>query len=51
MRWWRRAKQDNDLDRELRSHLDLEAEEATESGASPDEARSQPDACSAMLRA
>jgi len=39
MHWWRRAKQDNDLDRELRSHLDLEAEEATESGASPEEAR------------
>lgn len=40
MLWWRRAKRDNDLDRELRSHLELEAEEATESGAPPDEARS-----------
>lgn len=39
MLWPRRPKQDNDLDREVRSHLDLEAEEATESGASPGEAR------------
>jgi predicted permease len=35
----RRARQDADLDRELRSHLDLEAEEQQETGMSSEEAR------------
>ncbi|HEX7362698.1 MAG TPA: permease prefix domain 1-containing protein [Bryobacteraceae bacterium] len=35
----RRKSRDDDLDRELRSHLDLEAEEQQESGVSPEEAR------------
>jgi predicted permease len=37
--WHSRRKQDADLDRELRAHLDLEAEEQQESGANPAEAR------------
>src|SRR5215467_8827718 len=39
MQWWRRRKQQEDLDRELRDHLDLEAEEQRDRGASPNEAR------------
>src|SRR6516225_9349200 len=39
MRWWRRKDREQDLDRELRSHLDLEAEELRESGLPPDQAR------------
>src|SRR5262245_42426049 len=39
MRWWRRNRT-QDLERELRSHLELEAEEQQqEAGLSPDEAR------------
>lgn len=39
MGWWRRRKQEEDLDRELRAHLDLEAEERRDSGLPPVEAR------------
>src|SRR5262249_60506481 len=39
MRWWRRRKQEEDLDRELRAHLELETEEQRDSGVPPDEAR------------
>jgi hypothetical protein len=39
MRWWGRRKQDDDLDRELRAHLELEAEEQRDSGLPPVEAR------------
>ena len=38
MRWWRRQRE-NDLDREIQAHLDLEAEELRESGAAATEAR------------
>src|SRR5947209_15078383 len=39
MRWWRRRDRDEeDLDRELRSHLAAEAEEQQERGVSPDTA-------------
>jgi hypothetical protein len=36
---WRRARRDEDLERELRVHLELEAEEQQELGATTDEAR------------
>jgi predicted permease len=39
MRWWQRRTQEEDLDRELRAHLDLETEERRESGLPLDEAR------------
>jgi putative ABC transport system permease protein len=39
MRWWLRRKQEEELDRELRDHLDLEAEEQRDAGVSPDEAQ------------
>src|SRR5579864_4429632 len=39
MDWWRRRKGEQDLERELRSHLELEAEEQQEGGLSQDEAR------------
>jgi predicted permease len=39
MFWNRRQTRENDLERELRSHLDLEAAEQTEAGLSEDEAR------------
>jgi predicted permease len=39
MRWWQLKKRDADLDRELRSDLELEEEEQRESGLSPEEAR------------
>ncbi len=40
MRWWQRKSRERELERELRSHLDLEAEEQQqEAGLSPDEAR------------
>ena len=40
MRWWPRSKQrEQDLDREIRSDLELEAEEQREKGLAPDEAR------------
>src|SRR5215469_3204465 len=39
MRWWQIRKRDNDLDRELRSDLELEEEEQREGGISGDEAR------------
>jgi predicted permease len=39
MRWWQQKKRDADLERELRSDLELEEEEQRESGASPEEAR------------
>jgi putative ABC transport system permease protein len=37
--WWRRKDRERDLDRELRSALELEAEEQRENGLSVDEAR------------
>src|SRR6266567_8317692 len=39
MRWLRRKEREHDLDRELRSHLDLEAEERRESGLTSADAR------------
>jgi predicted permease len=39
MRWWRYKHSERDLERELRSHLDLEAEERREAGLSLDQAR------------
>jgi predicted permease len=39
MRWWPFRNRDTDLERELRSDLDLEEEEQRERGASPEEAR------------
>ena len=36
---WQRPDREKELDRELESHLDLEAEEQLESGLSPQEAR------------
>ena len=38
MRWFRRKQREQELDRELRSHLDIEAEERAEDGLSPEEA-------------
>jgi predicted permease len=38
MKWWPTKKRDRDLERELRSDLDLEEQEQRENGASPDEA-------------
>src|ERR1700733_13582633 len=39
MRWWRWKKRNADLERELRSDLELEEEEQLERGSSPEEAR------------
>jgi predicted permease len=39
MRRWTRKQAEQDLERELRSHLDLEAEEQQEAGLPPDDAR------------
>lgn len=39
MRWWRRKDREEDLERELRSDLELEAEEQQEQGLSPEQAR------------
>ncbi|MDQ2711217.1 MAG: ABC transporter permease [Acidobacteriota bacterium] len=39
MRWWRRKNREQDLERELRSDLELEAAEQEENGLSPEEAR------------
>ncbi|HEX4020199.1 MAG TPA: ABC transporter permease [Acidobacteriaceae bacterium] len=39
MRWWQMGKRDADLERELRSDLELEEEEQREGGVSPEEAR------------
>jgi predicted permease len=39
MRWWQLKKRDADLERELRSDLELEEEEQRENGLSPKEAR------------
>ncbi|HEY2466456.1 MAG TPA: ABC transporter permease, partial [Terracidiphilus sp.] len=39
MKWWPSRKRDADLERELRSDLELEEEEQRERGVSPDEAR------------
>ena len=39
MRWWRRERREQDLERELRSHLELEAEEQQEGGLSQEDAR------------
>ena len=39
MRWWRRKQHEEDLERELRLDLELEAAEREESGLSPEEAR------------
>src|SRR4249920_1034701 len=38
MRWWRRKKREQDLERELRAHLDLEAAEQRENGLSAEDA-------------
>ena len=38
MRWWQIRKRDADLDRELRSDLEMEEEEQREGGLSPEEA-------------
>jgi hypothetical protein len=38
MRWWQIGKRDADLERELRSDLELEEEEQREQGLSPEEA-------------
>ncbi len=38
MRWWQRKSCERDLDRELRTHLELEAEERQDSGLSPEQA-------------
>lgn len=38
MSWWRRRDRERDLEREIRAHLDLEAEEQRARGASPDAA-------------
>src|SRR5580700_4248462 len=37
--WWRRKVRERDLERELRSHLELDAEEWQEAGLPPDQAR------------
>ena len=39
MKWWQIKKRDADLERELRSDLELEEEEQREKGLPPDEAR------------
>src|SRR5271154_3456699 len=39
MKWWELKKREADLERELRSDLELEEEEQRDSGASPEEAR------------
>ena len=39
MRWWQRRRRDADLERELRSDLELEEEEQRENGLPPEEAR------------
>src|SRR6266540_5568137 len=39
MGWWRRKDREQDLDREIHSDLELEAEEQQENGRSPEEAR------------
>lgn len=39
MRWWRRKQREQDLERELRSDLELEAEEQQDKGLSPQDAR------------
>jgi predicted permease len=39
MLWWRRKQRESDLERELRSHLELEAEEQQEAGLPLDQAR------------
>jgi hypothetical protein len=38
MNWWRRKQREHDLERELRRHLELEAEERQDAGLSPDQA-------------
>lgn len=39
MAWWRQRNRDEDLERELRSHLELEASEQQDNGLSPEAAR------------
>lgn len=39
MRWWQLRRRDADLERELRSDLELEEEEQCENGLSPEDAR------------
>ena len=39
MRWWRRKEREQDLEREIRSDLELEAEEQETEGLSPEDAR------------
>jgi predicted permease len=39
MRWWKRTKREQDLDRELRDHIELEAQEQHDAGLAPDAAR------------
>src|ERR1700720_1746060 len=38
MRWWRPKSSERDLDRELRAHLELEAEDQQDSGLTPEQA-------------
>jgi hypothetical protein len=40
MRWWRRKDREYDLEREIRSDLELEAEEQQENGLRPEDAQS-----------
>src|SRR5260370_34196671 len=39
MRWWRRKEREQDLERELRDHFELEIEEQRATGLAPDDAR------------
>src|ERR1700688_2047236 len=39
MRWWRRKDREQDLEREIRADLELEAEEQQKKGLQPDQAR------------
>jgi hypothetical protein len=39
VRWWRRKERERDLERELLTHLELEAEERRDAGLTPDQAR------------
>src|SRR6266699_3204807 len=39
MRWWRRKEREQELDRELRDHMRLEAEDQQEAGMAADQAR------------
>src|SRR5260370_5316418 len=39
MWWWKRKEREQDLERELRAHMELEAEEKEDSGLTPEQAR------------